>query len=114
MIRGLRLLPRRLHVDDLVLLGALGVLGYFEDHGAIAADDVLGSPTDLGVYLAHDRRCPLISLGFRRRTHAGEPDDLGVLTGYLEGPHQPVAEFCLLLLDVRQLSRVRSVLEDLI
>src|SRR5215208_6438147 len=108
------LFPWRLHLDDFVLLGALGVLGYFEDHGAIAADDILGSPTDLGVYYAHDRRCPLKSLRFRGRTHAGEADHLSVLAEDLEGPHQPLAELRLLLLDVRQLGGVRSVLKDLI
>ncbi len=61
------LLPGRLDLDDLVLLDALSILGDFENHDAFAADNVLGSPAYLGIYLAIDGGGPLVGVYLRAR-----------------------------------------------
>src|SRR5215204_2772949 len=106
-------LPWRLDLDDLVLRGALGVLGRLKHHDALTADEVFWTPPKLGIYLPYDCRCPLVGLRLRGRAHAGEPDYLGVLSVNSEGPHQPVAEFRFLLLDDDQLGVVGAILQDL-
>src|SRR5215211_198068 len=107
-------LPRRLDLDDLVLLGALRILRSLKHHYALSPDEVLGAPADLGVYLSSDGCCPLISLGLCGGAHAGEADHLGALSCNLEGPHQPVTKLGLFLFDVHQFGVVSAVFEDLL
>src|SRR5215216_5545713 len=59
--RGLAL-PWRLDLHDFVLLGALGILCRLEHYEALATDEVLRSPPELGVYLTSDGRCPLVGV----------------------------------------------------
>src|SRR5215204_743733 len=107
-------LPWRLDLHGFVLLGALGVLGCLQHHDALATNEVFWAPPLIGVYLTCDCRCPLVGLGFGRGVHTGEPDNLDVLSIDLEGPHEPIAELGLLLLNVDQRGLVSAVVEDLL
>lgn len=95
----------RLDLDDLVLLDTLGVLGDLQDHDALATDNVLGFPAHLRVYIAHDGLGPSLGVGLGARGHAGEADDLSILLGEAKGPHQALAEFGVLRLDVSRVAR---------
>src|SRR5215216_2440691 len=111
--QGLALLWR-LDLHDLILLGALSVLGCLEHDHALATDEVLRSPPSLWVYLPCYCDRPLVGFGLGGGAHASEPDHLGVLFSNLEGPHQPVAELGLLLLYVHQLGVVSAILKNLL
>src|SRR5215212_11164266 len=99
--------------DHLVLLDALGVLSHLDDHGAFAADYILGSPAELRIYLAHDGLGPNVGVCLGARGHAGEANDLNALVRE-ECPHQALAELGLFLLYVLEHGPVGAILENLV
>src|SRR5215204_780695 len=107
-------LPRRLDLHNLVLLGALGVFARLEHYHALPADKIFRSPPELGVYFPRYCARPLVGLGLRAWRHTGEADHLSILSVDLEGPHEAVAELCLLLLYIDQLGVVSAVLKNLL
>src|SRR5215207_1309435 len=112
--RRLRVLGLGLqNLIDAVLLDTLGVLVGVEDDAALAADDVLGSPANLRVDLAHDGGRPLISLGPRARGE-GRPAGYGgiVFAGNAERPHEALAVLGVSVLDVVENRVVHTLLED--
>src|SRR5215204_4114509 len=64
--------------------------------------------------MAHDGLGPSVGVGLSGRGHAGEAEDLAILIEEAECPHQALAEFGVLRLDILEDRSVGSFLVDFV